>query len=160
MNKIGIQQGDIVKTHADISKIKSITGWSPKYNLEEGLKLLKQAELLIGHNIQGYDIPALEKVFGFKCDSELFDTLLCSRLIWTNRQEADYKFKEVPPKLIGKHSLAAWGYRLGLRKGDYAEEQGDKAFVEYTKELEDYCANDVEVTHKLYEVILKQNYSK
>ena len=66
-------------------------------NLEEGLKLLKQAELLIGHNIQGYDIPALEKVFGFKCDSKLFDTLLCSRLIWTNRQEADYKFKEVPP---------------------------------------------------------------
>ena len=70
-------------------------------NLEDALKILKQATLLIGHNIQGYDIPALEKVFGFKCDSELFDTLLCSRLIWTNRQEADYKFKEVPPKLIG-----------------------------------------------------------
>jgi len=129
-------------------------------NLEEGLKLLKQAELLIGHNIQGYDIPALNKVFGFKCDSKLFDTLLCSRLIWTNRQEADYKYKDLPPKLYGRHSLAAWGYRLGLRKGAYAEEQGDKAFVTYSKDLEDYCANDVEVTHKLYEAILKQNYSK
>ena len=129
-------------------------------NLEEALKLLKQAELLIGHNIQGYDLPALFKIFKFKYDGAVFDTLLCSRLIWTNRQEADYKYKDVPPKLIGKHSLEAWGYRLGLRKGNYAEEHGDKAFVAYTKELEDYCANDVEVTHKLYDVILKQNYSK
>ena len=129
-------------------------------NLEDALQLLKKAELLIGHNVQGYDLPALNKILGFEYDGEIFDTLLVSRSIWTNRQEADYKYKDVPPKLIGKHSLEAWGYRLGLRKGNYAEEHGEKAFVTYTKELEDYCVNDVEVTHKLYDVILKQNYSK
>ena len=129
-------------------------------NLEDALQLLKKAELLIGHNVQGYDLPALNKILGFEYDGEIFDTLLVSRSIWTNRQEADYKYKDVPPKLIGKHSLEAWGYRLALRKGNYAEEHGDKAFVAYTKELEDYCVNDVEVTHKLYDIILKQNYSK
>ena len=61
--------------------------------------------LLIGHNIQGFDLPALEKVFGFKYKGEILDTLLCSRLIWTNRQELDFKVKDLPPKLIGRHSL-------------------------------------------------------
>ena len=126
-------------------------------NLEDALKILKQATLLIGHNIQGYDLPALDKIFNFKYEGEVFDTLLASRLIWTNRADADWKYKDVPPKLVGKHSLASWGYRLGLRKGDFAEQEG--AFEIYTPEMLDYCANDVEVTHKLYNTILKQNYS-
>ena len=29
-------------------------------NLNDGLELLKKATLLIGHNIQGFDLPALE----------------------------------------------------------------------------------------------------
>ena len=31
-------------------------------NLNDGLELLKKATLLIGHNIQGFDLPALNKV--------------------------------------------------------------------------------------------------
>ena len=126
-------------------------------NLEDALKILKQATLLIGHNIQGYDLPALYKILKFKYEGEVFDTLLASRLIWTNRSDADWKYKDVPPKLIGKHSLESYGYRVGLRKGDFAEQEG--AFEIYTPEMLDYCANDVEVTHKLYDIILKQNYS-
>ena len=127
-------------------------------NLGDALKILKQATLLIGHNIQGYDLPALYKILKFKYEGEVFDTLLASRLIWTNRSDADWKHKDVPPKLVGKHSLESYGYRLGLRKGDFAEQEG--AFEIYTPEMLDYCANDVEVTHKLYDIILKQNYSK
>ena len=34
-------------------------------NLNESLDLLKKATLLIGHNVQGFDLPAIKKHFGF-----------------------------------------------------------------------------------------------
>ena len=50
-------------------------------NLFESLKLLKKATLLIGHNIQGFDLPAIKKYFKYNYTGEILDTLLCSRLI-------------------------------------------------------------------------------
>ena len=125
--------------------------------LEEGLQLLKKATLLIGHSVLGFDLPALKKVFGFEYKGEIQDTLLCSRLIWTNRNEEDFRIKEVPPRLIGKHSIEAWGYRLGLRKGDFKEHND---FSTWTLDMQDYCKRDVEVCALLYNLIQKQNYSK
>ena len=52
-------------------------------NIEDGLKLLNKATVIVGHNIQGFDIPALEKVYDFKLNAEIYDTLLVSRLIYT-----------------------------------------------------------------------------
>jgi len=121
-------------------------------NLSNALELLKKATLLIGHNIQGFDLPALDKVFGFKYKGEILDTLLLSRLIYTNRQELDFKVKDLPPKLIGRHSLESWGYRLGLRKGDYQEHS---TFDVWSLEMQDYCERDVEVTYKLYQLIIQ-----
>ena len=85
------------------------------------------------------------------------DTLLVSRLIWTNRKELDYQKKELPLNLAGRHSLESWGYRLGLRKGDFIK-TGD--FSKWSQEMQDYCERDVEVTYKLYELIKQTNYSK
>ena len=53
-------------------------------NLNDGLELLKKATVLIGHNIQGFDIIALDKVFNYKFEGQIYDTLLVSRLIYTN----------------------------------------------------------------------------
>jgi len=127
--------------------------------LDEGLQLLKKATLLIGHNLLGFDIPALAKVFGskFEFNGAILDTLLCSRLIWTNRAELDYTYKALPPKLCGKHSLESWGYRLGLRKGDFQEHS---EFDVWTLDMQDYCERDVEVTYLLYKLINAENYSK
>ena len=126
-------------------------------NINDALELLNKAEVLIGHNITGFDIKALRKVFNFDFKGRLFDTLLCSRLIWTNRLDLDYKHKELPPKLFGKHSLEAWGYRVGLRKGDFQEYN---TFDEWTLDMQDYCEKDVEVTHLLFKEIIQQNYSE
>ena len=124
-----------VETNGFLEKLDTIhcmvfkdidTGKVYSYNpgqLDEGLQLLKKATLLVGHNLLGFDIPALAKVFGkkFEFNGAILDTLLCSRLIWTNRSDLDYTYKNLPPKLFGKHSLESWGYRLGLRKGDFQE---------------------------------------
>ena len=53
--------------------------------LNDGLQLLKKATLLIGHSVLGFDVPAIEQFFGYKYKGELFDTLLCSRLIFAKR---------------------------------------------------------------------------
>ena len=125
-------------------------------NLNECLELLNKATLLIGHNIQGFDLPALKLGLNFDYQGEAFDTLLISRLIYTNRLEEDYKFKELPAKLYGKFSLEAWGYRCGLRKGDYQEHND---FETYNQDMLNYCVRDVEVTHLLYKKILAEKYS-
>ena len=48
----------------------------------QGLAYLEQADLLVGHNIQGFDLPALEKVYGFEAACTIHDTLVLSRLVW------------------------------------------------------------------------------
>lgn len=125
-------------------------------NLMDCLELLKKAKAIIGHNILGFDIPVLKRVLNFTYKEKVFDTLLMSRLIWTNLLDHDYKHKELPAKLYGRHSLESWGYRLGLRKGDYQEHSD---FSEYNQDMLDYCERDVEVTHLLYDKIIKENYS-
>ena len=149
------------KVHCMVCK-DITTGKVYSYNpdqLNDGLQLLKKATLLIGHSIIGFDIPALTKFFGkkFEFEGAVLDTLLCSRLIWTNRSELDWQYKHLPPKLYGKHSLEAWGYRVGLRKGDFQEHN---TFDFWTKDMQDYCERDVEVTFLLYKLIEAENYSK
>jgi len=122
-----------------------------------GLYLLSGASLLVGHNILKFDIPVINKLYPeYKIEGDVFDTLLVSRLIWTNRKELDFQMKELPLKLAGRHSLESWGYRLGLRKGDYAKEND---FSVWTPAMQTYCERDVEVTYEFFKLIEKQNYS-
>ena len=140
------------------------TGETIKYRpvgeeILEAVDNLKNAELIVGHNVINFDIPAIQKIFPDFNPVGIFDTLVASRLIWSDIKDRDFKFHKhtnFPTKLIGKHSLKAWGYRLGLLKGDFAEETDWK---EWSEEMTTYCARDVEVTAKLYQKILDKKYS-
>ena len=79
-----------------------------------------------------------------------------SRLIWTNLLDHDYKYKELPAKLYGRHSLEAWGYRVGLRKGDYQEHSD---FTEFNQDMFEYCERECRSQHLFYDKIIKENYS-
>lgn len=148
----------MTKVHCIVAKdidTKEVYSFTPD-KVKEGVDLLINAKELIGHNIQDFDIPAIEKVFKVKFNNKLIDTLLITRLIWTDIKDKDFREKIVPSQLIGKHSLDAWGYRLGQRKGDYIKKYG---FENWTPEMQTYCENDVEVTYSLYVKILQQRYS-
>jgi len=110
---------------------------------------LMTAPEFCGHNILGFDIPALQKVFAwFKPKGKAVDTLVLSRVIYTNLLESDAELRDMgklPGRLIGGHSLEAWGYRLGNYKDDY---QGGWGVC--TPEMISYCAQDVEVTELLW----------
>jgi len=106
--------------------------------IAEGISLLYNAEKLIGHNIIGYDIPAIKKVTGIDLSHiKTVDTLVLSRLFKPTRE--------------GGHGLESWGYRLKFNKGDYGQSEG--AWDVYTPEMLEYCVNDVELNVKVYNAL-------
>ena len=106
-----------------------VTQYTEKY-AENFINQIKGATCLIGHNIVGYDLPAIWKLYG-KWDSWplIADTLLISRFL--------------QPERAGGHGLEPWGVRLGFPKGDYSD------WSKYTPEMLTYCRQDVELNHKV-----------
>lgn len=48
--------------------------------IEEGIRMLQEAEVICGHNIIGYDIPVIKKLYPwFDFRGEACDTLVISR---------------------------------------------------------------------------------
>jgi len=127
--------------------------------IDDGLKHLDLADVLIGHNVIFYDIPVISKLcpaysFGNK---QIIDTLICTRLIWPKEILNDLdneQYSDLPPKLKGSASLKAWGYRLADQKIDF------KDFSDYSQEMLDYCVQDVKVTYKLFQLIQRENYQE
>ena len=121
------------------------------YPITEGLHWLSNADVLIGHNIIGYDLPVLRKTYPwFKYDGTVLDTLVLSRLYHPNLMEIDKKraWARMPLQLYGRHSLESYGYRLGEYKGEFGKTSDWK---EWSQEMQDYCVQDVQVTTKLCE---------
>jgi DNA polymerase I-like protein with 3'-5' exonuclease and polymerase domains len=123
-------------------------------NLDEGIKLLQDADELIGHNIIGYDVPAIKKLFGVDLDNaKLTDTLVLGRVGWSDLFMDDMRVykRKLEAKDYGSHSLRAWGRRLGNLKGDYSE---NGSWELWSQDMEDYCIQDVRVTITLYNKIM------
>jgi len=120
--------------------------------LANGLRKLSEAEVLVGHNLIGFDLPVLRKLHPeWKHNATIQDTLVMSRIKYADRKNLDFNIKGFPAKLIGKHSLEAWGVRLGCFKGSYGGQEG--AWEKYTEEMGLYCMQDLEVTASLYEKV-------
>ena len=128
---------------------------------QEALAFMDKAETLIGHNVFDYDLRVMNKLYDYTYKGEVIDTLVYSRTIWPHLKELDftsYKKNNFPSKMIGSHSLKAWGIRLGELKGDF--NSGSESFATYTPEMLDYCIQDTQVTAKLYAKIIAKNFSK
>jgi DNA polymerase I-like protein with 3'-5' exonuclease and polymerase domains len=170
---------DATKLHV-INLIDRLTGARESYHdnaiivprtgtLKQGVARLEAAVAaggtVAGHNVIKHDLPLIAKFFpGFYVHPDrILDTLVVSRLIWTDLEDIDLRalkkrrrpeeFRE--KKLIGRHSLEAWGYRLGLHKGEH-----NGSWDVFTQEMQDYGVQDPEVTLALVEKIEEQNYSE
>lgn len=130
--------------------------------IKHGLEMLDDWNgAICGHNIIKFDLPAIKKLHPmWKPSAYIMDTLTASRLIWSDLKENDFKFKRknkwFPGKLMGSHSLGAWGYRLGERKDTFGETTD---WQEWSYDMQDYCEQDVIVNCQFAELILKKNYS-
>jgi len=119
------------------------------YSITTFLSWLETADVLVGHNIIGFDLPIIRKLYPwFNPSGIIVDTLVLSRLFHPNLLDIDKKhaWKHMPLQLYGRHSLEAYGYRLGEYKGNFGKTTDWK---EWTQDMEDYCKQDVAVTTKL-----------
>jgi DNA polymerase-1 len=145
---------------------------------------MARAKVLVGQNVLRYDLPVIRKLRpGWSTNAIIYDTLVFSRLIWgdlrdidvANRNKAmdavlaEQKFLRpgeepkrkpyaLPGGLTGQHGLEAWGYRLGMLKGDYGK-GGAGVWEFWTPQMQDYCVDDVKVTRRFWDLILTKNPS-
>ena len=155
---------DVTKVHCIVLKdmdTGEALGYHGRGVWTEAIPKLEKADMICGHNIIKYDIPVLQKLGAFNPQGQIRDTLVCTRLIWADvknqmyRKHTDFTRKDFPKKLIGSHSLRAWGHRIGNYKDDY-----DGGWEEFNGEMMKYCFQDVEVTYTLWKEVLAENYSK
>lgn len=133
--------------------INTETGETARYRehdgtLEEGLCRIQEADELIGHNIIGYDLPTLSRVYGCQFRGNYYDTMVAGQLFYGDIRGKDYARPGFPRNLAGSHALKAWGHRLGVLKGDYGATEN--AWEHWSQEMEDYCAQDTNVTLVLW----------
>jgi len=128
-------------------------------SIHRGLTALAEADRIVGHNVIKFDIPALKKLYGFSPPLvKVVDTLVLSRCIFSDLRNEDFGRNNFDPKLVGSHSLKAWGHRMGkATKLTYGEEDG--AFDHYNEEMKKYCERDCIVTQLLYDYLLTQEPS-
>lgn len=143
----------------EVSGDQAIHAYDPS-ELSEGLTHLENTETLVGHNIIDYDLPALKKIFSdFNFNGKIVDTLVMSRVAYPNLKELDFNLIKrqaknknrdecFPARLVGRHGLEAWGYRLKFNKGEYGKQ--DDAWDTYSPEMLEYCKQDVALNKKLY----------
>ena len=97
---------------------QEVNVWTEASELQE---YLKPTDILIGHNIIGFDAPVLRKHWNLTIDSsQLQDTLVMSRLL--------------NPVVEGGHSLKAWGLKLGNHKDEFNDFDGG-----LSDEMVSYC---------------------
>jgi DNA polymerase I-like protein with 3'-5' exonuclease and polymerase domains len=128
-------------------------------SIHRGLTALAEADRIVGHNVIKFDIPALKKLYGFSPPLvKVVDTLVMSRCIFSDLRNEDFGRNNFDPKLVGSHSLKAWGHRMGkATKLTYGEEDG--AFDHYNEEMKKYCERDCIVTQLLYDYLISQEPS-
>lgn len=143
-------------------------------SIARGVKMLAEADVLVGHNIIGFDIPVIELLYPeYQCNALVRDTLVLSRVFFADEKERDFRrFQrgEIEGKEIGRHGLEAWGQRLGHHKGDYSKTRAEElkklypdadkqeiirlVWSEWNQEMEDYCVQDLNVNEALWRLMV------
>jgi DNA polymerase I len=101
---------------------------------------LESADVLIGHNIAGFDLPLLELMMHWRPPARILirDTFVMSVVM-------DYmRFGHRP------HGLESWGEYLGSPKLPFDD------FSQYTEEMDIYCEQDVHLNVLVYLELMKE----
>lgn len=106
------------------------------YSLDELYNRLSGVDVVIGHNLIGFDLEVLRNVWGFDWNRGVVDTLVLGRLL--------------SPSIDGGHSLRAWAERAGGELKD--------SFTDFdaglTEEMVEYCLQDCRANWDVYQYML------
>ena len=99
----------------------------------------KQVDKFIMHNGLSFDVPVLNRLLNSNIlPGDVIDTLVLSQLFNPIREKG--------------HSLRAWGEKLNMLKGGE-----DVNFSKYDYNMLKYCKQDVEITHAVYNELVKES---
>lgn len=109
-------------------------------SVDELQAILSEVDCVVGHNLLGFDLPVLRRVWGFDWDSLVVDTLVLSRLLY--------------PSIDGGHTLRAWAERAGgSLKEDFDKADFD---IGLTQQMIDYCLADCRANWDVYQHLLAE----
>ena len=98
---------------------------------------LEGSTSVVGHNLIGYDLPVLKRLWDVSIAPErVVDTLVLSRLH--------------DPSRAGGPSLKAWGEILNFPKGDHDD------WSCLSTAMIEYCERDVEVTEAVHKLLVRE----
>jgi DNA polymerase I-like protein with 3'-5' exonuclease and polymerase domains len=153
----------IVLKNIDTGEVISCADQPGYHPIDTALDFISEATLLVGHNVINFDLRALNKVYPdlrLRPDCDIYDTLIMSRLLWPELDPVDRaNFSHIESKFIGRHSLAAWGERLGTEKIKFKEEQKketENVWDRWSPSMQTYCEGDVAVSDTLYQYLMTQ----
>ena len=103
----------------------------------DGIRFLQKAELIVGHNIIGFDNYWIKQLYKVDFNKiKIHDTLIMSQVL-------RYKRKH-------KHGLASWGEALNNSKISFDQ------WSHYSPEMMRYCVQDVKVNVDVYRHLTKE----
>lgn len=119
------------------------------HQMKEATAFMDSCDVLIGHNILSYDLPAVKKVLGYEYKGKKVDTLLMSRLQCPNRP--------IPPAARGDakamkspHGLGCWGYRVGRGKPEHED------WETFSEDMLHRCSEDTAINVAVYHELMKE----
>lgn len=145
-------------------------------DIADGVRTLMDADMTVFHNGCDYDYIAAEMVYPwFKRCPKAWDSYVMAKVVWPVDILAEPDFKRayaklMPMNLVKRHSLKAWGYRLGENKADYegdfhkypeprdrpakaGDERWDKRWDEWNGFMAAYMMQDNRPCLKLWKLI-------
>jgi DNA polymerase I len=128
--------------------------------VELGIKRLNQFEIVIGHNISGYDLPALLKMGLYDKPVMMCDTHISAKVAFPkpdSKKFVEWYDRLVPERhgnLWDNNGLKSWGCRIGEYKGNFGESTD---WQECTEEMVDYCEQDVKVNTLLFKKLREEH---
>jgi len=157
----------LVLRHVETGEVISCANQPGHPSIEAGLDYIAEARQLVGHNLLKFDLPVLHKLYPnliLRPDCDIYDTLVVSRLLFPEiESEDESKYSHIESKYKGRHSLAAWGERLGTSKIKFKAEAplepGEKVWDNWSAAMQTYCEGDTLVSMELYNYMLTQEIS-
>ena len=137
-------------------------------NIRDGIKVLEDCEVLIMHNVSGYDAHALEKTYGsfdrdhfgkrdgrfrFNMPCKTMDTAVMSRVLNPERPLPGQAY-QCGHKLPGPHTIEAHGLRMGRLKPEHED------WSRLTSEMIHRCTEDVEIGEDLFKYLVNTDWKE
>ncbi|MDG4856415.1 DNA polymerase [Mesorhizobium sp. WSM4982] len=141
---------------------------NPAGTVAGGVERLGRAERIVAHNGIDYDELAIKKLYPeWHRPAQSWDSLVMAKVVWPIDILAEPDFKRayaklMPMNMVKRHSLKAWGYRLGDPKDEYTgdpriedpEERYRRRWESWNPWMASYMMQDCRPGVKLWNLIL------